>query len=248
MADPTAPVAPSGDPDLEQDTGSLVPAITTILAAVAAYSAAHRTIGTTTDTVDAALGLSAMISAALLHVALRSASAVVGKARNSDERATMNEVLPKVADIAVRDGMDTLATAVRKIVINRSTGMKAIGKTQVSPAGEPWNPPVDLVPGDSDNPRILARRVAQTVRNSAVHNLAGAMPFTYRKTWHCVHDPRTRATHAFLGSPSYEFHTVDLGKPFVTIEGNLIRFPGDPLAPIEETAHCRCHITIARHD
>lgn len=59
-----------------------------------------------------------------------------------------------------------------------------------------------------------------------------------RRTWNATPDKRTRDTHAEMGG-----QTVGLNEPFVSPSGARLRFPGDPLAPIAETAQCRCNVT-----
>jgi HK97 family phage portal protein len=57
-----------------------------------------------------------------------------------------------------------------------------------------------------------------------------------RKTWMAQHDARVRSAHRALDGQS-----APLGKAFV-IDGQAIRFPGDPLASPELTINCRCRL------
>lgn len=54
------------------------------------------------------------------------------------------------------------------------------------------------------------------------------------RTWWTVADEKVRKTHW-----EAEGETVQGGKPFI-IGKSLMMFPGDPTAPIDETANCRC--------
>jgi hypothetical protein len=56
-------------------------------------------------------------------------------------------------------------------------------------------------------------------------------------TWRTRKDDRVRLTHGAL-----EGETRPLGEPFVTVDGSEILYPGDPAAPIGETANCRCRL------
>ncbi len=53
--------------------------------------------------------------------------------------------------------------------------------------------------------------------------------------WRTARDKRVRETHEAM-----EGQTVVMGESFVSPSGARLRFPGDPEAPIEETAQCRC--------
>lgn len=59
------------------------------------------------------------------------------------------------------------------------------------------------------------------------------------KTWFPTKDNRTRDFHASMAG-----QRVPFGQPFVDGKGNLIRFPGDPLAPAETRINCRCGFTV----
>lgn len=55
------------------------------------------------------------------------------------------------------------------------------------------------------------------------------------RTWKTREDSDVRDSHA-----SMEGSTAAHGVPFVSGRGNLLLFPGDPSAPVEDTIHCRC--------
>ena len=56
--------------------------------------------------------------------------------------------------------------------------------------------------------------------------------------WHAASGPRTRDSHRAMNG-----QRVKLGEAFTTGAGISIRYPGDPDAPIEETAQCRCSVS-----
>lgn len=55
------------------------------------------------------------------------------------------------------------------------------------------------------------------------------------RVWYAAHDPRTRSSHRAMQGQKRAF-----GAPFKSGDGFDLRYPGDPNAPIEETANCRC--------
>lgn len=63
---------------------------------------------------------------------------------------------------------------------------------------------------------------------------AQSMGIDLRKCWVATLDMRTRHAHRVLDGQS-----VDVGKPF-EVEGEKIRFPGDPEAPGHLVYNCRC--------
>lgn len=83
----------------------------------------------------------------------------------------------------------------------------------------------------------LARGVASYARSETGIQTAGRLGAVWA-IWKTRHDDRVRNTHRGLDG-----NKVPYGGTFVTDTGALIRFPGDPEAPIEETAGCRCHLT-----
>ena len=86
-----------------------------------------------------------------------------------------------------------------------------------------------------------AQRVAQTERTrlqsqarNDVGTEAAKMGLKIVKTW-SARMVNTRETHAALDGV-----TVAQDQPFVTIDGNELMYPGDPLAPAEEVIQCHC--------
>ena len=221
------------------DEQSLVPALTALLAAAAAYAATRRAVADSVEAVDMAVGLTAAVEGLLWNIALKAVMAAV-RGLDGETKAGVMPNVDRAAQKGVDDALGVLARSL-SAVIGKHQQVLTTGRTKVSPNGKPF---VEDVPGVSDDPKALARRAAQTATNSAVFHLADYSPVALRKSWHSKKDARVRATHAFLGSKSYEFHTVALGKHFVTIEGNRLLFPGDPTAPLSETASCRCWLSV----
>jgi hypothetical protein len=53
--------------------------------------------------------------------------------------------------------------------------------------------------------------------------------------WHTASDDRVRDAHVPMDGQE-----VAMGEMFIDGDGNALEFPGDPNAPIETTANCRC--------
>jgi len=60
-----------------------------------------------------------------------------------------------------------------------------------------------------------------------------------QRTWNRISDGRQRDAHDVM-----QGQTVGLDERFIDGDGNELRFPGDPQAPIKTTAQCRCFITV----
>ena len=61
------------------------------------------------------------------------------------------------------------------------------------------------------------------------------LPQDVEQTWRTFRDENRRQSHARM-----EGQVQDWGVPFVSGDGNLLRFPGDPHGPGSDTIHCRC--------
>lgn len=60
------------------------------------------------------------------------------------------------------------------------------------------------------------------------------------RIWNSAGDSRVRDAHAAMDGQQQR-----LGQPFVSGDGNRLRYPGDPAAPASETAQCRCSVSTA---
>lgn len=56
-----------------------------------------------------------------------------------------------------------------------------------------------------------------------------------RRVWRSAADSRVRDTHRAMNGDS-----VGLNEPWISPSGALLRYPGDPDAPVSEIANCRC--------
>lgn len=78
--------------------------------------------------------------------------------------------------------------------------------------------------------------LASTVRGTTREGIAHALGALWA-TWRSRRDTAVRASHRHLDGLS-----IPQGGRFVTASGAFIRFPGDPEAPVSETAGCRCRL------
>jgi hypothetical protein len=58
------------------------------------------------------------------------------------------------------------------------------------------------------------------------------------KKWVSAGDSRVRHSHRVLNGQS-----VGIDESFISASGAMLRYPGDPQAPISEISGCRCHLT-----
>lgn len=94
--------------------------------------------------------------------------------------------------------------------------------------------------------RFRAETIARTEAQTALHESqqqameqavdTGLFSKTDIKfVWHTARDARVRDSHAEMDG-----QIKIMGEPFVSGLGNLLEYPGDPTAPIEDVANCRC--------
>jgi hypothetical protein len=81
--------------------------------------------------------------------------------------------------------------------------------------------------------RLIIRTESVRATNLTQMMAADDEVYQMEKTWIAIEDKRTRVTHSHKG---VDGQTQDLDQPFT----NGLKFPGDPDAPIEEVANCRC--------
>lgn len=248
-----------------EDVNSILPTIAALLAAVVAYNTAKDTAKTPLAAMEAALDVTAKLEGVLAKIATKMAMSLFKGTTSRKKKEAVLAVLDKAVDAAVADGLVIASQSVRALAMN----IREMPEVE-APTSKRVDPPVstapkpstrdksetkakDVVPGSSDDPKYIAERITRTIRDSTQYNVGSYANEElggdddgqfFMKTWHSKSDQRVRATHAFLGSPKYEFHTVKMGEKFVSISGATLRYPHDVEAPIGETARCRCWMTV----
>ncbi len=85
-------------------------------------------------------------------------------------------------------------------------------------------------------------RMTSMARDDALRQTVeetGIDPDDVVRTWNRIGDGRQRDAHDTM-----QDQTAGLDESFTDGDGNELRFPGDPAAPIETTAQCRCVVTV----
>jgi Phage Mu protein F like protein len=80
-------------------------------------------------------------------------------------------------------------------------------------------------------------RARHTAWSIAVRQLGGSH-FHVHKTWIATLDDRVRDSHADMDHQ----RVTGMDTPFESGDGELLLYPGDPLAPAEEVINCRCSV------
>jgi len=237
-------------PEPPDGSSALVPAILTVLAGLSAYAAGKQSIKGW-EQVMQELQIAPKLAGALASVAQKALQLILSRTTSSKARTALISNMQEAVDTAVSEGAQVVAQAAAAIIEDlieiRHAGKQWTEK--VSPAGDKFDghgDPDKLFKTAVDPTRMrdtakdLSRRTHQAVWNAAEFHAAGEAGWP-RVEWRSKRDAKVRSSHAILDGQS-----TDLGTPFITYAGNAIRFPGDPLAPIEETANCRCHL-LAHH-
>jgi hypothetical protein len=117
---------------------------------------------------------------------------------------------------------------------------KAAEETAAAPKGEPAPPvPKPGQPMSQDHAETAAGMIARTVTTYARERVRGEIATKLgatKRRWQTRMDSRVRPAHKSL-----EGRWKPVGKPFKS-GGFEIQYPGDPSAPLELTAGCRCHL------
>lgn len=87
--------------------------------------------------------------------------------------------------------------------------------------------------------RVIAEHESQSAMNAGVY-LASRQVGSARKTWRTRKDSSVRDAHRILDGKS-----VGIDEGFVAGD-QLLRFPGDPMAPPSLTINCRCRLSFRR--
>jgi len=243
-ARPAGPQAQAVVEAQEFEVGAVEPALAAFIAAVLAYSRGSGHLMGSPFTVAQKVGYYAAVAGILRAIAARS---LEHQRAWNGRRAAEELWTGQDAGIAAGEaaGLRTLSQAARVIARKARQDEAAGGSPGISLPGEPYDPTAPDTAQTYSDPGQIALPVVQSTRHAAQLGAASEAGWT-RKTWVDMHDTRVRASHAFLGSPKYEFHTVPILEPFETIDGNKLWYPGDTSAPVHEWIRCRCWLKLSR--
>jgi hypothetical protein len=253
----TAPTQPQAQPERpsgpqaaavvdaqDYDVNALGPALAAFVAAVLAYSRGTGHLMGSPLTVARKVGYYAAVVAILRSIAGRGLDL---QRAFSGPRAAEELWGGQDQGLAAGEtaGLTTLAQAARVIARKARVDEARGGSPGVSLPGEPYDPQAEEITRTYSDPSQIALPVAQSTKHAA--QLAAASEAGWaRKRWVDMHDNRVRVNHAFLGSQKYEYHTVPILEPFVTLDGNKLWYPGDTSAPVHEWMRCRCWLQLLR--
>jgi hypothetical protein len=241
---PSGPQAAAVADAQDYDVNALGPALAAFVAAVLAYSRGTGHLMGSPLTVARKVGYYAAVAAILRSIAGRGLDL---QRAFSGPRAAEELWGGQDQGLAAGEtaGLTTLAQAARVIARKARVDEARGGSPGVSLPGEPYDPQAEEITRTYSDPSQIALPVAQSTKHAA--QLAAASEAGWaRKRWVDMHDNRVRVNHAFLGSQKYEYHTVPILEPFVTLDGNKLWYPGDTSAPVHEWMRCRCWLQLLR--
>jgi hypothetical protein len=243
-ARPLLPQAQAVQDAQDYDVDALGPALAAFIAAVLAYSRGSGHLMGSPLTVARKVGYYAAVAAVLRQIAGRGLDL---QRAFSGPRAAEELWQGQDAGLGAGEaaGLTTLAQAARVIARKARVDEAKGGSPGVSLPGEPYDPTADEISQSYADPDKIALPVAQSAKHAAQMVAASEAGWT-RKRWIDMHDNRVRVNHAFLGSNKYEYHTVPILEPFVTLDGNKLWYPGDTSSPPHEWMRCRCYLQLLR--
>lgn len=243
MSEPTQDVEGVDDADTASFEALLSAALTQILLSMDPASSAPASI--TADAwesiVDAAVGL------AILAYLTRSGQTFLQQAGVPSPTAAqiVDSTVPEAKAEAVR----SVAQALQQTYAAATSRPRAPSPAPAAPGGpEGPTPPSQAATTPTTGPDELYRRIrvgsARLARSQATAarerlraSMAAGLGAT-AKTWRTKKDDRVRLTHGAM-----EGETVGIDEKFYTADGNELLYPGDPEAPLSETANCRCRLS-----
>lgn len=244
----------------EADGSHLIPVLTTILAAYLAYAAGHGAVKGTWQTVVKTLGLDEIAGKAFGQQAERALARVhaelhhhaielwfhssIGIKEGTDagmqkmvsvlkHTDTIDSTTPRDIHRLAEDMARTISYAAQN-----GEAVAATNAVSTAPAPAPARTPA-AEPDGTPAAEEAAGTTKTRTKPPAAKPSAPTEKQVWMKRWKSRHDLRVRYTHAHLDGVS-----VPVTQSFVTLDGNDIRYPHDPRAPMAETAGCRCRLEI----
>lgn len=229
---PTVP--PADDPaDLEEAESSVVPTVVTILALALVVQAATPEFGNLPEVKAAELLAKAAKSMGL--AGWKGVVRALGARSSAAHGLTSPKSVSTASDAAGAAGESTLVQYAQSFARHVAESGRDLPRTLPEPDALKDEYGADI--------ERVSRGVAQSARNAGVY-AAAKEAGSVHKTWHSRNDKKVRPTHNVLDSHAWPEHTVLMDEPFISPSGVKLDYPGDPTAPLDETANCRCWVTF----
>lgn len=210
----------------QEDSSSIIPALLTVAALYAAYRATKGRLEGNWRTIAVAIGIPAAVTTVFAAIA---AHALDGQRK---EAGRAGDELWTAQTRAVTAGVDA---GVRTVV----QSLRWLD-SHADPTGTRDSRSGPARPTASNPPIMLAEVVVKAIANAAQIRAAELVGWR-TKVWKTQRDNRVRDSHRTMQGQRRGLH-----EPFITGTGVRIAYPGDPTAPIEEWAACRCFLATAR--
>lgn len=220
--------APEQPPPEEEEGSSLIPALLAVYSAYLIYRAAQGQLEREWKSVVVSLGLPVLIGGVLAQIAARAL------ARQQRDAGRAGDELWRHTEEGIAAGVTAGYQVIAEALIYQDQHAP-LGGPATRDAGDPTG-----VPTAENPPWVMADMTANAVGNAAQTTAAAAAGWRY-KTWVSMKDNRVRHTHRVMNG-----QRVGMQDSFTSPTGVRLEFPGDPSAPIEEIANCRCAIRIGR--
>lgn len=143
----------------------------------------------------------------------------------------------ELAVTAARQAMASRSARLAQLITE--TTARGITKAVQGPPGEvAQNVRAVFDKAIGERAKTIAETEVPGAMNQAAHSYVMALPEQsgLRKMWVARNDGRTRVAHQHA---SGQRRAVD---DWFNVDGYRMRFPGDPEAPVELVANCRCHL------
>lgn len=207
-----------------------------IAAAAAAVAAAVVAASSSETPPASAAAWSAAVRPALAAVLLPFVLAVASRMIGSAPAARVGENAKQNAYAAVRRDADD---AVEKAILKAGVSLRRVSRDwrRSTPDARVTLDSTDYMQEVETAATVAARIAVLGAREPVRFEAANALGAT-TKVWRTRRDSRVRSTHGGL-----EGAQAPIDGAFVSHSGATLRFPHDPLAPISETAGCRCRLS-----
>lgn len=219
--------------DQEEDEDSLIPALLAVFAAFMVYRAGKGKLEGGWQEVVKVLDIPGTTGVLLARIANRALSRQRAQAgRAGDELWVYNPVGVYAGQQA---GYQIISDALIWLDTHTAAGEDSQSRDHGGQSAS-----TSFAPTPENPPDGLAAMVVRAVAHAAIVAVASMAGWKH-KTWHTQLDLRVRNTHRGM-----QGQKVLIDEKFHSPSGATLMYPGDPTAPLSETASCRCVVKTSR--